>query len=133
MQRETKKYSYDILQATDLLKQFAKGKTFADYEENALLRSGVERQFEIIGESLNRLSWVAPDVVMRISDYQRIISFRNLLIHDIVDDKVVWGVLQGRSGKLQDEVEAMLREDGAAAGASAGIHPYVGNRPPWPS
>lgn len=52
MRLESKKYIYVILQATRNLKQFAKDKTFSDYEGDALLRSAVERQFEIIGEAL---------------------------------------------------------------------------------
>ncbi len=42
---ETKKYLFDIAEACDLIAQFVKGKTFADYQGDPLLRSGVERQF----------------------------------------------------------------------------------------
>ena len=50
MRLETKKYLEDIRQAAELLAGFAQGKTFSDYRNDSLLRSGIERQIEIIGE-----------------------------------------------------------------------------------
>ena len=43
-----------------------------------MLRSAVERQFEIIGEALNQLSKVAPDLAAQIADLSRIVAFRNV-------------------------------------------------------
>jgi len=51
--RDVRVYLFDIIQAAQRLAQFAFGKTFADYERDAMLRSAVERQFEIIGEALS--------------------------------------------------------------------------------
>jgi uncharacterized protein with HEPN domain len=55
MRLEALKYLYDIQQACGLLTQSVAGKTFADYSSDALLRSGVERQFTIVGEDRWRL------------------------------------------------------------------------------
>ena len=51
MRLEIKKYLYDIQYAIGLLKEFTDSKTSADYERNTMMRSAVERQFEIIGEA----------------------------------------------------------------------------------
>ncbi len=57
-----------------------------------MLRAAVEREFEIIGEALAQLSKLDAALVARISDYRRIIAFRNILIHGYadVDDQLVW-------------------------------------------
>ncbi|HEY9871742.1 MAG TPA: HepT-like ribonuclease domain-containing protein [Candidatus Obscuribacterales bacterium] len=58
MRPEARKFLYDIQQAVELLHQFRRGKTFDDYSGDAMFRSAVERQFEIIGEALSQLAKV---------------------------------------------------------------------------
>ena len=53
---EARAYLHDIEQATVLIDQFRQRKSFDDYLSDALLRSGVERQLEIIGEAASKLS-----------------------------------------------------------------------------
>jgi uncharacterized protein with HEPN domain len=110
---EVRKYLFDIAEACRLIESFVAGKSFEDYTTDPLLRSGVERQFEIVGEALSRLLEVAPDLSRRISDTRRIISFRNRLIHGYasVADEIVWGVVEANLRKLEDEVQALLEED----------------------
>jgi uncharacterized protein with HEPN domain len=109
---ETKKYFFDIAEASDLIVQFTSGKSLADYQNDPLLRSGVERQFEIIGEALNQAIQHDPSVVKLISNSSRIISFRNRLIHgySTVADNVVWGVLETNLPVLNREVKAFLKK-----------------------
>ena len=110
MRPEGKKYLYDIRKAGELLAEFAAGKTFADYAADALLRSAVERQFEIIGEALSQAIKLEPDLVNAISEARRVISFRNILIHGYaaVSNEVVWDVLQKDLPRLGREVDALL-------------------------
>jgi uncharacterized protein with HEPN domain len=48
----------------------------------------------------------------RISEYRRIISFRNVLIHgyDAISDAVVWDIVQNKLPILQREVDALIAE-----------------------
>ena len=72
----------------------------------------MEREFEVIGEALNRLVRADPSVAARISQISRIVGFRNRIIHgyDTVDDATVWGVVDGHLPGLLAEVEAILQE-----------------------
>ncbi len=109
---ETKKYLFDIAEACDLIAQFTHSKTLADYQQDPLLRSGVERQFEIIGEALNQAIQNNPSLEKLISNSSRIISFRNRLIHgySTIADEVVWGVLETNLPVLTREVRELLEK-----------------------
>lgn len=67
-----------------------------------MLRSAVERQFQIIGEALNRLSKVDPGTADRVPDLARIVAFRNVLVHGYaqIDDALVWEVASTRVPEL---------------------------------
>ena len=93
-----------------MILRFTAGKQRSEYYDDALLRSGVERQSEIIGEALGRLRKEAPDVSERIPNHHRIIAFRNILIHgyDVVDDDVVWDVIEGDLPALLRQVTSLL-------------------------
>lgn len=113
MRVEAKKLLEDIRQAATFLSSFVAGKSFADYTADVLLRSAVERQFEIIGEAVNRLTKVAPTVGAQIPDARQIVSFRNILIHgySLVNHEVVWGILETHLPVLRQQVEALLAQD----------------------
>ena len=62
-----------------------------------MLRSAVERQFEIMGEAFVGLRRVDPELAAMIPDPRHIVAFRNVLIHGYatVDDRLVWAVIEG--------------------------------------
>ena len=112
MRLEAKKRLYDVLRAAALLVEFTDGKSIADYERDIMLRSAVERQFTIIGEAMSQLARYDAEVAARISEYPRIIGFRNVLIHEYADinDILVWGMLEADLPKLIVDVRALLGE-----------------------
>lgn len=112
MRRRLQKIFYDMEQACALIEQFTAGKTFEQYQQDMQLRSAVERQFEIVGESLNRLDKLEQSVARQITGYRRIIEFRNILIHgyDIVDDSLVWSIVEKQLSVLHGEVVEWLRK-----------------------
>jgi uncharacterized protein with HEPN domain len=113
MQLESKKYLFDIKQAAGLLTDFTRGKSFADFQGDPMLRSAVERQFEIIGEALTKLAKVDQETATLVSEHRRIIAFRNILIHGYaqIDDRLVRGVLDSKLPTLSQEVKKLLEEE----------------------
>ena len=81
MQLEVKKHLEDVRQAAELIRDFTAGISFDHYTNDSLIRSAVERQFEVIGEALNRLSRQDEKAASAITDHKRIITFRNILVH----------------------------------------------------
>ena len=113
MRLEARKFLFDIRSAADLLAEFLAGKTFADYQRNAMLRAAVERQFEIIGEAVSQLARLDEELAAHITNYRRVIAFRNILIHGYsdVDDALVWDVVETNLPLLRHEVERLLNDE----------------------
>lgn len=110
MPPEVAKLLYDMKQAADRIARFCAGKTFDDYQSDELLRSGVERQFEIIGEAMARLTKTRCDRCGQNQRARKIADFRNALIHgyDSVDDAITWGVITNKLPILREELATLL-------------------------
>ncbi|MBS0416922.1 MAG: DUF86 domain-containing protein [Proteobacteria bacterium] len=110
--RDARKYLFDIAQEAAQLSEFVSGKSLEDYLGDRLLQRGVERQFEIIGEALSQMSKLDPALAERVSDYRKIISFRNILIHGYadVDDELVWDIVETRLPTLRQEIVQIIAD-----------------------
>ena len=114
MQRDPRAYLWDAREAAAAILEFVAGKTFEDYTRDLLLRSAVERQFEIIGEALNQLCKIEPQWADRIPDVPQIIAFRNVLIHGYasVNDLTVWRTIDESLPAFYETVTSLLDEAG---------------------
>ncbi len=112
MQPEHLKYLYDIQQAARKIESFCAGYSLPTWLGDELLQSAVERQFEIIGEAVNQLHKVGPEVSTRLPDYRKMIAFRNLLIHgySTVDPLIVWGMVEADLPALIRCVDMLMTE-----------------------
>ncbi|MBN2652649.1 MAG: DUF86 domain-containing protein [Spirochaetales bacterium] len=109
MDRKVLKLLYDIKLSIESINDFTKTTvSFEEYTSNKLLKRAVEREFEIIGEALNNS--IKIDKNLKINNYQKIISFRNYLIHGYSDisDKVVYSIILKDLKLLEDEVTNLL-------------------------
>ncbi|MFT4052708.1 MAG: DUF86 domain-containing protein [Microbacterium sp.] len=92
MRPEAGAHLWDAAEAARLVHEFARGKTEADFASDLVVRSAVERQLEILGESLNRLRRDDADTAARVPDLDRIVGMRNILAHEYgaIDYEIVW-------------------------------------------
>ena len=113
MRPEAKKYLFDMQQAADWIATFVAGKRFEDYAADAMLRLAVERCFSILGEAMSQLARVDAPSAAKITEYQRIIAFRNILIHSYAqtDDRLVWSLIETKLPELRRAIQALLPEE----------------------
>ena len=114
MPPEVYKWLEDIRDAAEYILSATKDSDLSSFTNDRTLRQAIERNFEIIGEALNRIGRADPATFDRLPDRKRIIAFRNILIHsyDNIDVEIVWRVIQSRLPDLLAEVESLLREEG---------------------
>lgn len=81
---------------------------FAVYKANKTKRRAVERELEIIGEAINKLLKINPEIVISYS--RQIVDLRNKIIHsyDNVNDIVIWKILIKDIPVLKNEIITYL-------------------------
>lgn len=81
-----------------------------------MLRSAVERQFEIIGEALRQLERIAPHLARELPELSQAIAFRNILIHGYttIDDRTVWRTVQESLPALRARLATLLERNGGS-------------------
>ncbi len=111
-----------MLEAARNIEQFLQGKTFADLVADLLLRSGVERQFEILGEAASHVSADTQRLWPSI-DWQGTKDFRNLIAHEYfrVDLAKVWQVSQHTIPGLRLTLEDLFAELDREFGPDASV------------
>lgn len=111
MQREILKYLIDINESIDsIIDYLGIKRDFNEYKANKLLRRGVERELEIIGEATKRILNIDSNI--EISDARRIVDLRNWVIHgyDKVDDVIIWGIISRDIPKLKNQVLELIKK-----------------------
>jgi uncharacterized protein with HEPN domain len=109
MRRELCAYLQDVLDAASAIQTFTSGLAYEAFESADLVRSAVERKFEIIGEALRQASQYFPGSVDSVPDLKDAVSQRNRIAHVYfdVDAKVLWNTIQSDLGILVKEVERL--------------------------
>ena len=112
MQLEVLTYLHDIQSSIDSIFEYlGENRNFNIYLSNKLLRRGIERELEIIGEAANRILKIDPNV--NIDNARKIVDLRNWVIHgyDKVDDVIIWGIVSRQLPILKEQVDKLLTEN----------------------
>ena len=112
MRRDVAKLLEDMRRSAEYILDDTAGATSDTYVESRRMRQLAERNFEIIGEAMRRLSDLDPTIAARISGRREAIAFRNVLVHgyDGIDHIRVWRIIEGSLPTLKAEVEGLLGE-----------------------
>jgi uncharacterized protein with HEPN domain len=111
MQREVQKYLHDIKESIESIRDYLGDHyDFNDYKANKLLRRGIERELEIIGEATSRILKI--DDKIDVSNSRRIVDLRNWVIHgyDKVDDVIIWGIISRDIPQLKEQIDRLMEK-----------------------
>jgi uncharacterized protein with HEPN domain len=80
---------------------------FITYKEDFIIKRAVERDLEIIGEAVKKLT--EQDSTIELSSVKKIIGLRNMISHayDSIEDELIWAILQKDIPILKKEIEKL--------------------------
>ncbi len=107
------KYLFDVLNSCQEIEEETslRGRSFDVFCKDRVYRKFIERNFEIIGEAMNRILKISPDI--KISSARKIVNTRNLIIHsyDSLDKEILWGIVIKHLPTLLIEIKELLESD----------------------
>ncbi len=106
-----KKLLFDIKTCiTNIENYIGLPKKFETYDKNILLQDAVERNIITIGEAINLLLKLNPQI--EITNTRRIVNARNKLTHgyDDIENMQIWNIIIKHIPVLKQEVELLLNE-----------------------
>lgn len=114
MQPRSAALLWDVLTAVQRIQGFVAAKTWDHYAADVLLRSAVERQFEVAGEAMSVLRKLDPATAERVPNARKMVGMRNILIHGYaqVNNETVWQAATTDLGEVVAVVRDLLNEAG---------------------
>ncbi len=106
---EIRTWLKDIEQAIAEINSFLpETKNFKDFQKDLKTKRAVERNIEIIGEAVSRITKLEPTI--KISHTRKIIDTRNRIIHgyDSVSEDIIWGIIIKNLPDLEKEIKDLL-------------------------
>ncbi|SCY14100.1 Uncharacterized conserved protein, contains HEPN domain [Nonlabens sp. Hel1_33_55] len=111
MDRKIGTWLEDISRSIDEIFEFLPEKrNFFEYQKDLKTKKAVERNIEIIGEAVNRISKYS-ETTLEINNAKKIIGTRNRIVHDYenISDEVIWTIIHKELPLLKIEVAKHLK------------------------
>lgn len=111
MDNKTKKVLKDILICIDNIDNYlGENRLFAEYDVNFLLQDAVERNLITIGEAMNQLLKIEPNIP--ITNARKVVDARNRLTHgyDEIENVQIWNIIIKHLPILKAETETLLNK-----------------------
>ena len=110
MDERVEKYLYDVLACVERVESFfaETPKRFDEFNANVLLKQAVERNIEIMGEAMNRILKIEPEI--RITNARKQVDDRNYIIHayDSLSADILWSIIINHLPLLHKELKDIL-------------------------
>ena len=102
----------DIRGAIEEIESFTSGMDEATFKKQVVVRNATHWSLAVIGEAMRRLRDLDMRTAETISEWDRIIRFRNQILHgySVIKFDVTWRVVQTKLPVLRREVDALLAE-----------------------
>jgi len=111
MDNKIQAWLYDVLNSIEEIESFVSTrKDFIEYKIDLKTKRAVERNIEIIGEAINRIT--KHDSSISIENSRNIIGTRNKIIHsyDNISDELIWSIVINHLPLLKEEVSKLISE-----------------------
>jgi uncharacterized protein with HEPN domain len=112
LKRDSKVFLWDAREAVNAIAAMTEERTFDEFSSDLMLRSAVERQFEIVGEALAQLARLDAALAAKVPELHKIVAFRNILIHGyrMIDRARVWQTVREDLPDLRAALNKLLAE-----------------------
>ena len=106
MDESIKKYFEDMLLAISEIEMAENrfGRQYDIFENDVIFRKFVERNIEILGEAMNRILKIEPDI--NITSARKIVDTRNYVIHayDSLKPDILWAIVINHIQRLKADI-----------------------------
>lgn len=94
-QRDPRALLSDVIRGCEGVLSRVAGKALEDYKNDETLRLASERLLSVVGEACSQLRRDYPQQGAQIGEIDRIVAFRNVLIHGYFNlvDEIVWTII----------------------------------------
>lgn len=113
MRPESKSALLAALDAAQNIQGYVSGVGFSYYQRERMTQAAVEREFEIIGEALNRVRRTDPNAFLLVQEHEGVIDLRNVISHgyDVIDHRLIWDFTQSALPELIAKLEYALEQE----------------------